>query len=164
MNNPGIWTHQEATALLREMGYMDEARKLFLPYSKKREQSYRYHGDPHDDDEWRVWLKNIDDPEVYDYWRNLKISCANVVKAQNGKWKGWRLNSVDPRGHSVTVGARSAVVMVPGKKNTGMDPVMGVSDWPRGPTWKMCGPEFADDGSGRDFRGWWYDPSQYNGG
>ncbi len=138
--NPPTFEWDASTQYLHDTDTIDEAQREFAYYDPKTDTSNQWDGQG----DFQDFLAQFDG-EATDNWRCFKVSAANMVAWNCGKWGPQYESSMDVRGNSITIpGADTAIWNSEGE-------MMHVSEWPYGGNWKRL-PEDAPQCAG-----WYYD-------
>ena len=136
------FTWEDSTQYLRDTGQLEEAQKTFNYWNPENDSNNIWNGSG----DFGDWLNSLP-AEATDKWRNYKISCANMVAWNKGKWGPEYTSQLDVRGHSVVwVGGKTSI-WSPYEK----DQALVVTEWPQGPDWKQI-----KSGESETHVGWWY--------
>jgi hypothetical protein len=105
---------------------MHKARKEFMYWDPETDTSNSWNGST----SFQMFLAPFG-VRGRKHWRNFKLSAANMVAWNKGKWGPDYLN-LDARGGSVTWPGGSASIWSPHKKGK----ILNVHQWKRGKNWK----------------------------
>ena len=141
MKHKAIFDWKEATQYLKQTKHLVNAQKTFDYWDPSRDRTHMWNGKG----DFGAWLKGLP-ADAVKCWRNYKISCANMVAWNDGRWGGPYAN-IDVRGHSISFPGGKTSIWSPFKKN---ETIM-ISQWPMGPKWKQLTAK-----QDKHHAGWWY--------
>jgi len=140
MKHEPTYTWEDSTQYLRDTNTLEMAQKDFNYWDPETDTSNSWSGTG----DFQVFLGQFGGAAT-DNWRTYKMSAANMVAWNKGKW-GPAYTNIDVRGNSVSIPGGKKGIWEPGNPNN----VVTAFEWKHKPKMTHI-PE-----SHTECKGWWY--------